>query len=139
MDEFIAIDFETANPKRVSLKILVKHFGLPSFKHHDAAEDAIACANVFLKLQEHGMEKALQPLGDETAEFKGLVMGILADDEVNYKEAYELLYWLEDHHEIAEQHKKTFLKTNEVLEDDYLDEVEAIEMKNLLRKVYKTL
>ena len=59
-------------------------------------------------------------------------MGILADDEVNYKEAYELLYWLEDHRELAEQHQNLFLKTKEVLEDDYLDRFEALEIKNLL-------
>lgn len=34
--------------KDCKLKTLVKHFGLPTFKHHDAKEDAIACAKVFL-------------------------------------------------------------------------------------------
>ena len=32
------------------LPTLVKHFGLPSFNHHDAKEDALACARIFLKL-----------------------------------------------------------------------------------------
>ena len=32
------------------LKTLAKHFRIPAFKHHDATEDAIACANIFLKL-----------------------------------------------------------------------------------------
>lgn len=125
--------------KNCKLKTLVKHFGLPKFKHHDAAEDAIACAKVFLKLREHGKEEILQPLGDEAAEFKGIVIGILADDEVNYKEAYELLYWLEDHPNIAEQHQNIYLKTKEVLEDDYLDKIEALEMKALLDEVLTTL
>lgn len=125
--------------KNYKLKTLVKHFELPPFKHHDATEDAIACANIFLKLREHEEKETLQASGDESAEFKGLVMGILADDEVNYKEAYELLYWLEDHTETAEQHKKIFLKTKEVLEDDHLDRIEAIEMKTLLKNVLKTL
>ncbi len=125
--------------KNHKLKTLVKHFGLPAFRHHDATEDAIACANIFLKLREYGEEETLQALGDESAEFKGMVMGILADDEVNYKEAYELLYWLEDHTEIAEQHQNIYLKTKEVLEDDHLDRVEAIEMKTLLDNVLKTL
>ncbi len=127
------------NLKNHKLKTLAKHFKLPKFKHHDATEDAIACANIFLKLHEHGEEETLQALADESAEFKGMVMGILADDEVNYKEAYELLYWLEDHTEIAEQHQNIYLKTKEVLEDDHLDRVEAIEMKTLLDNVLKTL
>ena len=80
------------NLKNCKLKTLVKHFDLPSFKHHDATEDAIACANVFLKLRQIGKEEIVQVSRDVATEFIGLVMGILADDEVNYKEAYELLY-----------------------------------------------
>jgi hypothetical protein len=96
-------------------------------------------AKIFLKLRKHEKKETLQSLGDEAAKFKGMVMGILADDEVNYKEAYELLYWLEDHTEAAEQHQNIFLKTKEVLEDDHLDRIEAIEMKTLLNNVLKTL
>jgi DNA polymerase-3 subunit epsilon len=127
------------NIKNCKLKTLVKHFGLPAFKHHDATEDSIACAKIFLKLRENEKEPLLQSVGDEAAEFKGIVTGILADDEVNYKEAYELLYWLEDHREIAERHHNVYLKTREVLEDDHLDKVEAIEMKYFLGNVLKTL
>ncbi len=127
------------NLKNYKLKTLVKHFGLPSFRHHDATEDATACAKIFLKLREHGEEETLQTLGDESAEFKGMILGILADDEVNYKEAYELLYWLEDHIEIAKQHQNIYLKTKEVLEDDQLDRIEAREMKTILDNVLKTL
>lgn len=125
--------------KNHKLKTLTKHFCLPAFKHHDATEDAIACAKIFLKLSEHGKEETSHPLRDNASEFKGIIMGILADDEVNYKEAYELLYWLEDHNEIAEQHKNIYLKTKEVLEDEHLDKIEAIEMKTLLNNVLKTL
>ena len=127
------------NIKNCKLKTLVKHFGLPAFKHHDATEDSIACAKIFLKLQENWEEGSLHSMGDDATEFKGLILGILADDEVNYKEAYELLYWLEDHTEIAVQHKNIYLKTKEVLYDDHLDKVEAIEMKFLLDDVLKIL
>ncbi|MCK4620058.1 MAG: hypothetical protein KAT52_08935 [Desulfobacterales bacterium] len=127
------------NLKNCKLKTLVKHFGLPAFKHHDATEDAIACAKIFLKLREQSEEQTLQSLGDESAEFKGMVMGILADDEVNYKEAYELLYWLEDHIEVAKQHQNIYLKTKEVLDDDHLDRIEAKEMKTLLNNVLRNL
>lgn len=34
------------------LPTLVKHFNLPAFKHHDAKEDALACARIFLKLHD---------------------------------------------------------------------------------------
>ncbi len=37
------------------LKTLVNHYDLPAFKHHDATEDAIACARIYLKLQEEEM------------------------------------------------------------------------------------
>jgi len=125
--------------KNYKLKTLVKHFGLPAFKHHDATEDAMACAKVFLKLREQGEEKTPRSLVDEAAEFRGLVIGILADGKVNYKEAYELLYWLEDHAEIAKQHQNIYLKTKEVLDDDHLDRFEAEEMKTLLDNVLRNL
>ena len=127
------------NIKNCKLKTLVKYFGLPAFKHHDATEDSIACAKIFLKLGENEKDKRLQPLVDEASVFKGIVMGILADDEVNYKEAYELLYWLEDHTEIAAQHQNIYLKTKEILEDDHLDKIEGIVMKALLSNVLKSL
>jgi len=125
--------------KNYKLKTLVKHFGLPAFKHHDAKEDAMACAKVFLKLREQGEEQTPRSLRDENTEFKGLVTGILADDKVNYKEAYALLYWLEDHIEVAKKHQNLYLKTKEVLDDDHLDRIEAEEMKTLLDNVLKNL
>ena len=125
--------------KNCKLKTLVKHFGLPEFKHHDATEDSIACARILLKLIENEEERPLKPISDEASEFRGIVMGILADDEVNYKEAYELLYWLEDHPEIAAQHQNIYVKTKEVLEDDHLDNLEAVEMKHFLNNSLKNL
>jgi len=127
------------NLKNHKLKTLAKHFKLPAFKHHDAAQDAIACANIFLKLQDKVTEETLPSLEGEIYEFKGLVRGILADDEVNYKEAYELLYWLEDHVEISKQHQDLFWKTKKVLDDDHLDCIEATEIKILLEQTLKEL
>jgi len=127
------------NLKNHKLQTLVKHFGLPAFKHHDATEDAIACAKIFLKLLEQGEEETRVALSDENAEFKGMVLGILADDEVNYKEAYQLLYWLEDHIEVANQHQNLYFKTKEVLDDDHLDRYEAKEMKTILDNVLRNL
>ena len=126
--------------KNHKLKTLVKHFDLPKFKHHDAEEDAIACANIMLKLckSEGTVKMAKVPLED-FFEFKGLVMGILADGEVNYKEAYQLLYWLEDHVEFAQSHHDLYSKVEKVLDDDYLDDIEAIELKEYLENTLKNL
>jgi len=125
--------------KDCKLKTLVKHFGLPAFKHHDAAEDAIACANVFLKLQDHAIEKTLQSSMGEISELKGLLKGILADEQVNYKEAYELLYWLEDHSETGKQHQNLYFKIKEVLDDDHLNCIEATEIKIILEQALRGL
>jgi DNA polymerase-3 subunit epsilon len=125
--------------KDCKLKTLVKHFGLSTFKHHDAKEDAIACANVFLKLQDHATEKTLQSSVDEISEFKGMLKGILADEQVNYKEAYELLYWLEDHSETGKQQKILYFKIKEVLDDDHLDCIEATEIKIFLEQALREL
>jgi DNA polymerase-3 subunit epsilon len=127
------------NLKNCKLKTLVQHFGLPAFKHHDATEDAMACAKVFLKLHEHGKKEYVPVSKDEEIEFKGLILGILADDEVNYKEAYGLLYWLEDHNDLAKKYQNIYLKTKEVLGNNYLDATETIEMKTILNQALKAL
>ena len=48
--------------KNHKLKTLTKHFCLPAFKHHDATEDAIACAKIFLKLSECFLQPKIDPL-----------------------------------------------------------------------------
>jgi DNA polymerase-3 subunit epsilon len=124
--------------KNHKLKTLVKHFDLPKFKHHDALEDAISCAKIYLKLQcleSNNKEEAPSVSSGQIVEFAGLISGILADDEVNYKETYQLLYWLEDHPGIASQYNHLFIKTKEVLEDNILDRSEAEEMKILLTNI----
>jgi DNA polymerase-3 subunit epsilon len=127
------------NLKNCKLKTLVKHFGLPAFKHHDATEDSMACARIFLKLMGNEEQEIPISISDEASEFKGIIMGILADDEVNYKEAYELLYWLEDHSDIAAQHQDIYIKTKGILEDDHLDNIEVIEIKHILNNLLKNL
>ena len=72
-------------------------------------------------------------------EFKGMINGILADDEVNYKEAYELAYWLDDHLEVAGQNRKLCSKVMAALEDNDLDSFEAKEIKNLLAETLNKL
>lgn len=120
------------NLKNPKLKTLVKHFELPKFKHHDAREDAIACANILLRLQDSSSGKSPLIPSSDLQEFKGLITGILADDEVDYKEAYELLYWLEDHEAVVTHHANLYTTTKAALEDDYLDCIEAVDIKRLL-------
>lgn len=122
------------NLKNHKLKTLVSHFNLPSFKHHDAMEDAIACANIYLKLFEQANKIDSSIPLDDKIEFKGLIHGILADNEVNYKEAYQLLYWLYDHKTISDQYTSLFDKTKSVLEDDILEDIEALDLKTELKK-----
>lgn len=125
--------------KNHKLKTLAKHFGIPKFRHHDAKEDAIACAHICLRLHVTAPEIEAMPGTDEIHEFKGIVTGILADNEVNYKEAYELLYWLEDHARIASQYRDLFQAIQETLKDDELDYLETDTLKNLLSRVQAEL
>lgn len=127
------------NLKNCKLQTLNKHFGLPAFKHHDAKEDAMACAQIFLRLQNQDIVETLSNTYDEISEFKGILKGILADGQVNYKEAYELLYWLEDHNLTSKSYENLHCKIKDVLEDDQLDCIEAAEIKDLLENTLRGL
>jgi DNA polymerase III epsilon subunit-like protein len=122
------------NLKNCKLKTLVRHFGLPAFKHHDAKEDAIACAQIFLKLIGGVAETVLADATNGIAEFQGMLKGILADNDVDYKEACELLYWLEDHPIIRNENENIFSKLKEVLADNELDSIEAADLKPIFSK-----
>ena len=121
------------------LKTLAKYFGLPKFKHHDAEEDAITCANIFLRLSEASTDIVQSTYGNDVYELKGMIIGILADNEVNYKEAYELLYWLEDHNGLSSEFHELYVTTKSALEDDHLDKAEASEIRTRLRVVLSKL
>ena len=108
---------------------LAKHFNLPEFKHHDAEEDAIACAHIYLKCQGSESGNMSSTQSDDIHEFKGMMNGILADDVVNYKEAFQLLYWLEDHQEITVRFPGLYTLTKTALEDNDLDGLEANEIR----------
>jgi DNA polymerase III epsilon subunit-like protein len=121
------------NLKNCKLETLVEYFGLPAYRQHDAGEDSKACAHVYLELLKFEEPGELQSLENELEVYQKLITKILEDNVVSYKEAYELLYWFEDHPESARHHKRVFSKVKEVLDDDYLDEFEALEMRSLLR------
>lgn len=122
--------------KNHKLKTLVQHFGLPTFRHHDAAEDALACANVFLKLSDHTEDAGLPNITDEIY-FKGMIGGVLLDDDVNYKELCALLYWLEDHPEISSKYEHLYLETKAALDDGGLDCIEAAALKKHLEEILR--
>jgi len=115
--------------KDYKLKTLNKYFGFPSFNHHDATEDAIACARIYLKLNESCHDETSIDSSDINSEFKVLIRDILADNEVDYKEAYELLYFLEDNSDLIVKHSSLFSKLRNFLSDDILDEHEANELQ----------
>jgi DNA polymerase-3 subunit epsilon len=125
--------------KNHKLKTLVKHFELPAFKHHDAVEDAMACARVYLKLLDLDREKPLANPCDSRVLFKGLISSILEDDIVDYKEAYQLFYWLEDHEEIAKEYEELTETTRRFLEDDILDSIEAKALRMMLRYIHDNI
>lgn len=119
------------------LKTLVKYFCLPEFKHHDAMEDAIACARVFLMVQQQDSTHSTQISHTDEFEFKNLLKDILSDKIVTYKEAYELLYWLEDHVAFAEKYKDLYSQINALLADGRLDYVEAAYIKTCLETILR--
>jgi DNA polymerase-3 subunit epsilon len=123
--------------KNHKLKTLVKHFRLPNFKHHDAAEDALACANVFLHLQNITKEEPSPGIADEVLYFRGMVRGILLDDDINYKELCALLYWLEDHPGISAKYQHLYLETKEALNDGGLDCIEVAGIKKHLEETLR--
>lgn len=118
--------------KNYKLKTLVKHFKLPEFKHHDAKEDAIACASIFLKIMADVAATFSVIAESENATLQRLCQSILEDEFVDYKEAYQLLYWLADHPIMRDAHKDLFSKLRMCLEDDRLTKLEATELKEEL-------
>ena len=119
--------------KNHKLKTLANHFGLPRFKHHDASEDARACAEIYLRLQDTHMP----PPPDSSQEFESLATAILDDDQVDYKEAYQLLYWLEDHRDESAGMDSLLCLIRETLEDAFLEEIEGAVIQARLKLVLR--
>jgi len=156
MNEFMAIDFETGNPQRVSayasgyakishclkntkLKTLVNYFGLPAFRHHDAREDTLACAQVFLRLR--GLDAGYMVAGSDNVigEFKGILTDVSADRVVNYKEVSEFLYRLEDHSDIGSLYPHLNRKITDYLSDGHLADITVSAIKMILENILKEL
>ncbi len=123
--------------KNHKLKSLVKHFGLPAFKHHNAREDAVACASVFLKLQELAPTQASKQQG--FSGFKALIADILADGEVDYTEAHALLYCLEDDDAIRKQFQSLYDYTSLAIQDCDFDSFERENVRELLIEAHDML
>ena len=120
------------NLKNHKLDTVAKHLGLPEFEHHDALEDAITCARIVLALDTDKATHTIRPKNADM-EYHGLLLGIIADDGINYKEAYSLLYWFEDHHEVSENHLELYQTVKEFCSDKEISNFEEailIEMIN---------
>lgn len=123
-----------AGLKNYKLPTVAKHLGLESFKHHDAYEDALACARVFLAL--NGGEEPVPPPakkitttegmteGEVSQIFNGFVDSIMEDGVIDYKEATELFYFLA----IMPQTKTVGIIREslfDVLDDEKVDQYES--------------
>lgn len=115
--------------KNHKLKTLAKHFALTPFKHHDAGEDARACAEIVLRLQ----ASDAPGVSDSSQEFESLAASILDDEKVDYKEACQLLYWLEDHPDESDEMATLSSLITSTLEDDILEEVEGQAIHAMLK------
>ena len=119
--------------KNHKLKTLAKHFRLPRFKHHDATEDARACAEIYLRLR----DTHIPPPPDPSQEFEFLALAILDDDQVDYKEAYQLMYWLEDNRDESAEMESLLSLIRETLEDAFLEEIEGAQIQARLKLVLR--
>jgi len=117
------------NLKNHKLKTVAKHFDLPAFKHHDAAADAKACAEIFVRLH----SAVVTPAPNEECEFESIATAILEDGRVDYKEAYQLLYWLEDNGNKHSDLAPLLGLVTQTLADDVLEEVESHAIKAMLQ------
>ena len=115
--------------KNHKLKTVAKYFDLPPFKHHDPSADSRACAEIFVRLQ--GEIAATQDAND--SEFKTIARTILEDSRVDYKEAYQLLYWLEDLDTKSDELNSLYWLVKSALADDVLEEVEGNAIKVMLQ------
>lgn len=130
------------------LPTVAKHLGIEDFKHHDATEDALACAKIFLALttgQIEAVSKEGLPPDDASCckrsfadSFSGFVSAILEDGVVDYKEAVELKCFLEVSPQldlIIDLRKRV----DEILEDGRVDENESKRLERQLMHVLSEL
>lgn len=106
------------------LNTIAKHLGFEGFKHHNALDDAKVCAKILLTLPLDEVKQKKKVYYSTKMELKGIIQGILADDHINYKEAYSLLYWIEDHPEVIEEHQELFDSLKDFCRDREISEFE---------------
>lgn len=132
--------------KNSKLATLAKHFNLPDFRHHDAGEDAATCASVFVRLVALGpahvescgdSPTSVAIPGDPFSEFKVMIESIVSDSAVDYKEAHELYYWLQDHEQVREKYGTLFNRLETAIEDGLLDKEEASGVRKQLGDILR--
>lgn len=124
------------------LKTLAKHFQLPKFQHHDARADAVACASIYLRL-DSDVQADGPPRGTDPASSRGQILAMLAeivsDEEVSYKEAFQLLYWLQDNHAARLLVPRLYRALSATLEDATLERLESVFLKYVMRSTIEEI
>ena len=76
---------------------------------------------------------ASKPWKQSKSEFELLATAILDDEQVDYKEACQLLYWLEDHRDESAEMDSLISLISSTLEDDVLEEIEGEAIQSMLK------
>ena len=121
------------------LDTVAKHLGLPEFKHHSAKDDAITCANIVIKLEDMESKLTKKVYYSKKMEYYGLISGIIADEQVNYKEAYNLLYWMEDNPDVAAEYSPVFCALKNFCSDGEIDQNEERILIRMLENERKNI
>ncbi|MDF2557386.1 MAG: hypothetical protein K0R71_1214 [Bacillales bacterium] len=139
------------------LNTLCDYFDINLNKHHNAAEDSIACAKLLQKLiqryninlEEHLNEYSfhMENTGSKMVterqssqdtrklqELEGIVTGLVADSELNEKEVLFLNWWLEENRSLKGNYPfdRIYDSITEVLRDGYISKDELNELLNIL-------
>lgn len=122
------------------LPTVAKHFGLGQFKHHNAEDDAVKCAEVFLRLLKCESRKT-EELSTEGAKsrfieaFPRFLDCIMDDGMIDYKEAIELQCFLDAlafEHPVLDKLREVL---SEVLEDGDVSNDESNRLMLILASI----
>lgn len=121
---------ELSDLRNHKLPTVARHLQIPPFEHHNALADAKACAEIFLRLQ----KSALQDPSDAEEELQYLISSILQDGLVAYKEACQLLGWLEDNAGSSQELNTLKSLIESSLADDALSASESEAIRAILKR-----
>lgn len=137
------------NLRHHKLKTLCKYYNIVNENAHRAISDCKATYNVFLKLQENGIEispsiygkpkKQFQPSEETVAlnEFLQLLKEIVDDDIISEKEVVTLNDWLFEHEDLCDRYPFETAKVaiDQALDDGILEQDELLELKGIFKEL----